>query len=257
MALIESFLFFNELDILEGRLEYLYDHVDWFLIVESITTFSGIQKPLRFLENITRYKKYLDKILYCPYYSTKEDSNNPWAMEGYQRNYIGQYARFFKDDDYLLISDIDEIPNKAILPIAIDNFNQYKVPIVLEQHLFYYNFKKTFCDKWYGSILVNVKTLKDQTPSEIRNKRQSLPNVSNGGWHLSYWGSVEDIKIKIESYSHQELNMPIYTNIENITNSVKNNSDLFHRHDMQLIDVDYDTIPHDIKRIFGKYCKIY
>ena len=65
--IVDSFIFFNEFDILEGRLEYLYDHVDYFVIVESNLTFSGNTKPLYFMNNMSRYKKYLDKVLYFPF----------------------------------------------------------------------------------------------------------------------------------------------------------------------------------------------
>ena len=64
--LIDCFTFFRELDLLEGRLEYLYDSVDYFVIVEADITFACKKKPLNFLNNIKRYKKYLDKIVYQP-----------------------------------------------------------------------------------------------------------------------------------------------------------------------------------------------
>ena len=65
--LIDCFIFFNEYDILEGRLEYLYDVVDYFVIVEMDVSFNGNPKPMNFSNNIHRYRKYADKILYFPY----------------------------------------------------------------------------------------------------------------------------------------------------------------------------------------------
>ena len=64
--LLDCFTFFRELDLLEGRLEYLYDVVDYFVIVEADITHAGNKKELNFLNNIKRYKPYLDKIIYQP-----------------------------------------------------------------------------------------------------------------------------------------------------------------------------------------------
>ena len=60
--IIDSILFFNELDLLELRLEELYDHVDIFLIVESDKTFTGKPKPLFYKNNSNRFSKWSDKI---------------------------------------------------------------------------------------------------------------------------------------------------------------------------------------------------
>ena len=49
--IIDCFLFFRELRLLEIRLEYLYDLVDKFIIVESIESFTGEYKGFIFEEN--------------------------------------------------------------------------------------------------------------------------------------------------------------------------------------------------------------
>ena len=61
--LVDSFLFFQELDLLEIRLEYLYPIVDKFIIVEARQSFTGQIKGFIFEKNIKRYKKYSDKII--------------------------------------------------------------------------------------------------------------------------------------------------------------------------------------------------
>ena len=64
--ILDCFTLNNEIDILEGRLEYLYDMVDMFIIVEANITHNGTPKKLNYLDNIQRFKKFSDKILYCP-----------------------------------------------------------------------------------------------------------------------------------------------------------------------------------------------
>ena len=69
----DCFMFFNEFDILEGRLEYLYDVVDRFVIVESNRSHSCKTKPLYLKENMSRYKKYKDKITHVVYKNSNTD----------------------------------------------------------------------------------------------------------------------------------------------------------------------------------------
>ena len=64
MKIFDTFLFFNELDILEIRLNILYPHIDYFVINESVETFSGDSKPLYYFENRKRFKKFEDKIIH-------------------------------------------------------------------------------------------------------------------------------------------------------------------------------------------------
>ena len=63
--IIDTVLFFNELDLLELRLEEYYEQVDKFVIVESTKTFTGVKKELFFSNNIDRFKKWFDKIHIC------------------------------------------------------------------------------------------------------------------------------------------------------------------------------------------------
>jgi beta-1,4-mannosyl-glycoprotein beta-1,4-N-acetylglucosaminyltransferase len=125
--LLDCFTFFRELDLLEGRLEYLYDVVDYFVIVEADITFAGNKKELNFLNNIKRFKPYLDKIIYQPISidinqfidsinvdkSSLESFN--WKIEYAQRSHIDNILKLFDDDSYVIISDLDEIPLKSYL----------------------------------------------------------------------------------------------------------------------------------------------
>ena len=64
MKVFDVFLFFNELDLLEVRLNLLYPFVDHFVINEATKTFSGLDKPLYYLENKDRFEKFQDKIIH-------------------------------------------------------------------------------------------------------------------------------------------------------------------------------------------------
>lgn len=265
--IIDSFIFFNELDLLEGRLEYLYDTVDYFLIVETDCTFSGNSKPLNYLQNIKRYQKYTDKILYLPFHTDKKDYNNfenisttsnhnspAWKLERFQRNYLTQGLNFFPDDALVIVSDLDEIPNKLAIQTAKEIIKSPLDVIVLQQTLFYFNFSRYSIEPWCGSIISTNKGIKNYTPQNLRDNRNGIHRIQNGGWHISYWGGAEKVSEKIKSYSHTELNNEYYTNIEVIKQKMKADVDPFNS-SIKTIATDFSNLPSDFVNIFKKYSR--
>ncbi|MFC2147146.1 hypothetical protein ACFLR9_01150 [Bacteroidota bacterium] len=122
--IVDCFTFFNELDLLEIRLKYLYDSVDYFIIVEADKTHNGEDKNYFLKDNMDRYKSFQDKMIYVPIkiedYDKEEyvaGETDAWKREIYQRNSIeiGLRELNLKPNDLILISDLDEIPNKLIL----------------------------------------------------------------------------------------------------------------------------------------------
>ena len=111
----DCFTFFNELDLLEIRLNVLNDVVDKFVLVEATTTFSGTPKPLYFNENKKRFDKFASKIIHVIINDTpiqpKTIIGEYWSWEFFQRNAIVRGLVNCKETDTILISDLDEIPN--------------------------------------------------------------------------------------------------------------------------------------------------
>ena len=260
--IIDSFTFFNELDLLEARLEYLDDIVDYFVIVESNTTFSGRAKPLNYLSNAGRYQKYLHKIVYFPYAADVSDStfnkvercdynSAPWKVEFMQRNYIANALKFFDADDVVLMGDLDEIPEKNAIRTAIGALNTTASAFALEQQLFYYNFSQRQIQPWKGTVITTNKLLQTHGAQWLRDMRWTIPSVSLGGVHLSYWGSPEKIATKIQSFAHQELNKDEFTDHTKISKRINEGRDPFDRQPLEAVSVD--SIPKDIYNVFNKY----
>ena len=108
--IIDSFLFFNEIDLLEIRFNILYDYVDYFIITESDTTFSGNKKELFFLKNESKFDKFKDKIIYNPI-KIPDNISVTWDREIYQRNSpIEKIKEISDNNDLIITSDLDEIP---------------------------------------------------------------------------------------------------------------------------------------------------
>jgi len=259
--IIDTFLFCNELDMLEKRLEYLYDTVDLFLIVEADHTFVGNYKPLHFLFNQARFKPYLNKILYCPYnvdlsrYDfTTHNKEEFFKVEIDQRNYIGEMLARFPNDTLVILSDLDEIPTKHKLPEAINglNFNGFDV-VVIKCDMFYYNFNQKQVIPWWGPIVCRNSYIQKYNAQWARSNRVYNAALNNAGYHLGYWGDPNNIKYKIENFAHQEYNKEEFTNVENIAQRIATGTDIFSRQAEfnMLQKVDVDTIDKEIYRIFS------
>jgi beta-1,4-mannosyl-glycoprotein beta-1,4-N-acetylglucosaminyltransferase len=267
--IIDSFPFFNELDLLESRLDYLYEHVDYFILVESNVTFNGVEKPLYYLENQLRYKKYQSKIIYYPYifdnskhnfdFNIKVDrmdySTPQWFLENAQRQHITNFAIKFDNNDYIMISDLDEIPNREKIKFAIDHLPHSDCAVFV-QDFFHYNLYSKFTHEWYGTAFSKISKLKQYGAQWFRNSRYDnnlfLP-IKNGGWHLSYFFDIEKIIEKIESFAHQEFNREFYKDPNRIKLMIDNKKELFGRDRFSMIECTLDHFPETFLTSFKKF----
>jgi beta-1,4-mannosyl-glycoprotein beta-1,4-N-acetylglucosaminyltransferase len=229
---IDCFTFYNELDMLEFRLMELDDVVDTFIIVEATLTHSGLPKELNFHKNKHRFSKWLHKI----HYYVVDDlpmgisSAHDWFREEYQRDNIKFALEQIspKPNDIIIISDLDEIPNSLII-------NHFRTnPLFSEGAL-------GLCMDWYYYNLttgLNIPPTKNSkilyyqklltlglTPSQIRLKEWI--SVSNAGWHLTFFMSVDKIITKLESYAHQEFNTSEVKNPEALRKLITEGKDIF------------------------------
>lgn len=238
IKIIDCFIFYNELDLLKYRLNILNDVVDYFVIVESTHTFVGKEKPLFFNENKHLFEKFNAKIVYVivddlpyKYPNINIQNNEQWKNEHFQRNAIKRGIQNLNDTDVIIISDLDEIPDPQILNKA----KLGEIPITinaLEMDLYYYNLNTKFNFKWNSAKIMLYIIYKEfcklnKTCDEIRHFPSH--NISNGGWHLSYFGDAKFVQNKIKEFSHQELNTEKYTNLSNIEENIKNSRDLYDR----------------------------
>ena len=230
MKIFDCFMYFDEEVVLDVRLNTLDQFVDYFVIVESKFTHRGDKRQLKF--NHEKFKKFKDKIIYLIYeersgnIETVNDKDgeavnsgkyilNAALRENGQRNYIQRGLKKADDDDIILISDVDEIPNLFKI-----NFNQFNQKIILfKQDMFYYKFNLYIPNlKWTGTKackkkdLINpqwMRNIKDRKYPFFRldtyfsdTKYISIKIIENGGWHFSNIKNAEQIKYKLKSYLH-------------------------------------------------------
>lgn len=255
MKIIDTFLLFNEIDLLELRLNILNNHVDYFIITESDTTFSGNQKEFFFEKNRSSFKEFENKIIYNPI-SIPSDIEVSWDREIFQRNSpLDVISDIVGENDLILTSDIDEIPSLKYLEKYDKWFNPNSIHHFQQKMYMYYlnNFKTS---NWFGTRACGINVLKEKGIDGIRESTEIFDKLSgtvlrNAGWHFSYLGGEEQIKYKLESFSHQEFNNDGIKN--NIQNSLNENKDLFGRCvDHQLVQID-DTYPEYVRNNQEKY----
>lgn len=249
----DCFSFFNEMDLLEIRLNVLDKVVDKFVLVEATKTHSNKDKPLYYWENRDRYKQFHDKIIYIKV-DTYPPFKSSWTYENHQRNMILEGLKNCAPDDIIMISDLDEIPN----PDAVKRYDCDGIK-TLEQSVFtcYLNYKSLIFSKWYGTNILCYKHIQNSetekypstysntylaelnqgcTPTKIRMIRQ-FPIIKKGGWHFTYLGGVEKIQYKLDSFAHQEFNRKEFVSSNIIEQRIKHGQDLINPCDNRCIPV--------------------
>lgn len=277
----DCFLFFNEIELLELRLEILNEVVDKFILVESTSTFSGKEKRLFFEENKDSFSKFEDKIIHIiiddtpndffnlPYVdnptSVKDVTKNKilkhieksegwnrhekqWGRETYQREGILYGLSDCSNDDIILISDLDEIPN----PKEIKNLKTFikKEVFDFRQKTYYYYFNLLKENNWSGTKCLLWDNLNDKSINLIRQNKYTTNIIDTGGWHFSFMGGVERVKMKIQAYSHQEFNNQMV--MLSIENNINTENDPFFRGKLTKVGID-DTYPTYILNNITKY----
>ena len=247
MKIFDCFMFYDEELLLDIRLNILDQYVDFFVIVESEYFHNGKKRKLKF--DINKFKKFENKIIYIVHKNEpdgiinlndkdNEDTKsyklilNAHLRENDQRNHISEGLAKADNDDLILISDVDEIPN-------FNSINLSKITnqiIIFEQDIFYYKFNRYLPNfKWFGTKACKKKKLiSPQWLRNIKNKKFYFWRVDtffsknryinklfikNGGWHFSNIKNAKDIEFKLKSYLHHrdfELNSMTAEEIEKI-----------------------------------------
>jgi len=232
MKIYDCFIYNNEDLILDVRFNILNEYVEKFILVESRLDHQGNKKNLNF--NIKNFKKFENKIEYLIIDDFPSNFGS-WQRENFQRNYISEGLKFLEEDDYIIISDVDEIPNLK----QVNNLKKYKYTVFKQKNLFYkLNLINKSLPNWFGSRICKKKYLK--SPQWIRDQKVKKFSVlkfyrikwniiENGGWHFSYLMEPKKIQEKLKSFAHSEYNSNFYTDIEKIKDAIENNKDLFNR----------------------------
>ena len=257
MAIYDCFQYFNEDHIIDLRFNILDEFVDYFVISESTKTHQGETKKLNFkIDNFPKFKKKI-KYVVADFDQNINFTNHTGGhsiIEQHQRNSLTNVIREAHDEDLIIVSDSDEIPD-------LTKINQIKPKTkftAFSHQMFMYklNLQNLNESNWIGSRLTLKKNLK--SPQILRNmKFKNYPfwridkfnqQIINGGWHFSFIQSPENIIKKIKSFSHGEFNKKDFVDKKKIEEKIKNNEDIFDRgFNLKKITID-TTYPKYIQK---------
>ncbi len=252
MKIYDCFSYLDEDLLLDLRLNILNDFVDYFVIIEGDKTWQNNKKTLKF--NINNFKNFKEKIIYIPITNMPE-GDNPYLRENFQRNAINKGIKNAEDNDLIIVSDLDEIPN----PKAIQNFNPKMRFAAFKQLHFYYkiNLQSQKNPFWFGSRICVKKFLKSpQWLRDLKFKKRPfwridklrLNNIiEDGGWHFCNLKEPEKLLYKYKNlcetddpYVFKEKINEKFLNLDEIKKRVSEGLDIIGRDEVyKKIDLDH------------------
>jgi hypothetical protein len=245
-TIYDAFLFFNELDILELRLNILDPVVDRFVLAESTVTFSGRPKPLHYAENRQRFARWQDRIVHVVIDNTPDTGTWRWGREYFQRDQLMRGLTQCRCDDIVLLSDVDEIPDPdAVAARKRGGYHQ-------EYFLYYLNCRH-MNENMIGTTALYYFQLAAFGPQATRHRRWGFPRIELGGWHFTYAMSPDRIRTKLEAFSHAEFDTPeVAAAIQGRREKLE---DIFARHPGKLAvqDIEGGYFPQYLKANWRRY----
>ena len=227
MKIYDCTTFYSEHMMLDVRFHVLNDYVEKFIVTESLYSHSGQPKKLNF--DINNYPKFKDKIIYLVIDQEPDDLikiENTKEHQGLKRNnslkrielsynYMMKATENLANDDLIILSDNDEIPNLNSKQFKQSNKNVF----IFKQLFFYYKFNLLYdLMPWFGSKACKKKSLKSF--SWLRNlkskkysfwrldtyfnenKLTNLEIIKDGGWHFTNIKTPEELYIKMTNFGH-------------------------------------------------------
>ena len=230
MNIYDCFMYFDEDLLLDIRLNALDKYVKKFVITEATYTHNGSKKKLNFdIQNFSKFKNKIEYIIVdkqppnIKELDEKDSSQireeklilNGMARDYFQRESLNKGLENLNEEDLIIISDLDEIPNLKNLNLNKINNNI----VIFQQKMFYYKFNLLY-DKfiWAGSKAVKYKNfISPQWLRNVKSKKYSswridtffskkkysnLYYINDGGWHFTCIRSPEDLEKKLLNFAH-------------------------------------------------------
>ena len=293
MKIYDCFQFFDEEMLLDLRLNVMNQYVDKFVITEATYMHNGKTKKLNF--DIKKYSKFKDKIIYIvvdkeppdlfEIYESDKNKNdrrgqklvlNGYKRDNYQRQMAADSLKNIDPDDWIIINDIDEIPNLENI-----DFGKIKNKIVIfRQQMFYYKFNLLYPEiYWYGSKACKKKEfISPQWLRDLKHKKypfwrvdtifskkkyNNIIHINNGGWHFTNIKSAEDIQKKLLNYTHHYEFEQSGLNIEDLKKKITEKKIIYDhgvdqrepkwKSEKTLTKTDLENMPLYLRENYRKY----
>ena len=256
MKIIDCITYCGEDLLLKIRFETLYNQIDKFIIIEANKYFDGNPKP-KFFDH-KKFYKYSNKIEYYYIENLPKYNGNNLEYEIFIKNQIARGLNNLDDEDIVLISDADEIPN-----LKNDKFKNYDSAVFL-QKMYYYKFNiNVYEGLKFKNKIACTKSCKFKFFKSFQQVRQfRVKNIpwwrfdqkikryveKDGGWHFSFLMNSEDIKSKLSRFEHEIKHLKKedgyilsdLMDIKRIENNIINLKDPYDRDHVKLKKVKID-----------------
>jgi len=293
MKIYDCFQFFDEEMLLDLRLNVMNKYIDKFVITEATYMHNGKPKNLNF--DIKKYSKFKDKIIYIvvdkqppdlfTIYESDKNKNdvrgqklvlNGYKRDNYQRQMATEHLKNIDDDDWIIINDIDEIPNLENI-----NLNEINNKIVIfKQQIFYYKFNLLYPKvSWFGSKackkkeFISPQWLRDLKHRKYplwrldtifsKKKYKNIIHINNGGWHFTNIKSAKDIEKKLLNYTHHYEFEQSGLNIDDLRKKMEDKKVIYDhgadqrdpkwRSEKTLTKIDLKEMPKYLQENYSKY----
>ena len=229
MKIFDCTTFHSEHLMMDVRFNVLNEYVHKFIVTESTFSHSGKRKKLNF--DINNYPKFKDKIIYViidkepndiikidnKLLTPPEKRSNSLKRIELSYNYMTNALNIALDNDLIILSDNDEIPNLGSKKFK----NSNKDIFIFKQLFFYYKFN-LFYDlvPWHGSKAAKKKTLLSMSwLRNLKNKKYpfwrldtffknnkyiNLDIINDGGWHFTNLMTPEKLYEKLTNFGHHD-----------------------------------------------------
>lgn len=268
----DCFQFFNELDLLKLRMHVLDPVVDKFVISEATVTFSGQPKPLYYAENKEMFKEFEHKIIHNVVSDTPDV--NPFERDSFQKCAVQRGLAGCQENDIVIFSDVDEIPNPQKIREILADFHEDKIYHFAQRMFYFYfnleevsgkllsvsgEFEGVDRKQWLGTRLCSARLLNQYTLEALRfpERKEIGIRVSDGGWHFSYMGGDKKVSLnqrvaqKVKYAAHQEFNN--WKILTRIGSRISHKKDIFGREsEFRQVEID-DTFPEYLLRHLEDY----
>lgn len=271
----DLFMVNSELDWLEIRLHEMNTEVDYFVILEAPTTFTGLAKNLTFQENRHKFSAFEDKIIHhiltdapapisnASLPGSREYEQNAWIQEKFQRD--AMFTQVFPhlaheqkpaEGDVILVSDIDEVIRPASLQVLRNC--QFPIILTLRSQFYYYSFQfRHRGEQWrhpqatfYRGLDNTIKphSLRSRHAGHVHVDERDAGNVGdlwNAAWHCSScFSTIREMRRKMESFSHTNLNKGEFRMAGRIVDRVGRGKDLWDRFGQVCISIFLFSLSH-------------
>ncbi|MEK6829226.1 MAG: hypothetical protein AABY15_03795 [Nanoarchaeota archaeon] len=229
--------FNGESELFEIRYNILKDFVDEFRVIEFDETFSGKPKPVLFAQNWPEVKSYyITEDIWSKYEDEAKESPNTqygrgakhWITEWAMKESLKEVLTDLKDDDIVLVSDCDEIPDFNKIDL-LDN-----LPIKLKLKVYTYWLNNRSSEEFWGTLITTYKHIKENCLNHLRSN-ELFRTDEEMGFHFTSLGGYEKVKEKLtdsytaESYATSQV-------LGNLENNIRENKDFLGRNFTYRID---------------------